>query len=150
MAIKKASLTALEPWQERYLTSDGKRLTYDDFSPHWLDALPFWKLCDGERPVYLDPAKARHPSALWREHGGEYLDRFIADHPGTRPLPWWMWDAPDAANPTDQGSDPDRYEKAVKQAQKRSRWAPEKQTALLRARGLLSRSEEKAIGRVAS
>ncbi|MCJ8501025.1 hypothetical protein [Desulfatitalea alkaliphila] len=144
MAIKKASIAPLEAWQERYLASDGRRLPYEDFSP-WPTACYYFRLFDGEGPPLLDPAKARHPSNLWKEYGGEFLAAFIARNPGTRPLPWWTWDAPDAANPADQGSDPDHYQKAVAQAQRRSRWTPEKQAAFLHKHGLLQEKEKHKI-----
>ena len=136
MGVKKASISPLEAWQERYLSSDGTRLTYADFQPKWLDYLPFSKLFDGRKPVFLDHAKSRHPCDLWREFGAPYLAEFTRRHPGQMPLPWWCWEAPGAADPADQGKDLVKYQKAVLRAQRRARWPAEKQTEFLKKHGL--------------
>jgi hypothetical protein len=35
-----------------------------------------------------------NPQALWSVYGKEFLTQWIKDHPCTRPVPWWQWDAP--------------------------------------------------------
>jgi hypothetical protein len=34
--------------------------------------------------------------AAWGRHRGELLPGWIAEHPGTRPAAWWLYDAPEA------------------------------------------------------
>ena len=136
MGVKKALLAPLETWQERYLMSDGTRLNYSDFQPKWLDYLPFSKLYDGRKPVFLDQAKARHPCDLWREFGAPYLAEFTRRHPGQMPLAWWQWGPIGCANPADQGTDPLKYAKAIVRAQRRARWPAEKQIEFLKKHGV--------------
>jgi hypothetical protein len=47
---------------------------------------------------WADHAPAReHPAAaeLWKAHGAAYLAQHIKVYPGTRPAPWWRFDAPE-------------------------------------------------------
>ena len=136
MGVKKASIAPLEPWQVAYLMSDGKRLNYSDFQPRWLNAIPFWRLYDGQKPAFLNPEKARHPCDLWRQFGAEHLTEFTRRHPGQMPLAWWQWDAPGCANPADQGKDLVKYQKAIVRAQRRARWPAAKQIEFLTKHGL--------------
>lgn len=45
--------------------------------------------------------------AAWEELSDELLPEFIADHPGTRPAAWWLFDAPEPQRRLLYGHDPD-------------------------------------------
>jgi hypothetical protein len=137
---RRAELSPLEPWQELYLLSDGRRLDPDEykqltgdnkFMVYFLHALE-----DGQRAPHVKHRQA--PWELWREYGGRYLERFISEHPGCRPLPWWQWEAPGCADPCMDG---EKYFKAINGAQRRARWLAEKQRAFLEKHALLVRCE---------
>ena len=131
----------LEPWQERYLSHDGRELAVEDFRPQWLQYFDFCKLCDGEIPVNRNPLIGRHPAVLWAQYGADYLQAFITQNPGRRPLPWYQREAPGAADP--KGRDRVKFFKAQNLARNRARWPHEKQAEFLRTHGLLTKQEER-------
>jgi hypothetical protein len=70
----------------------------------------------------------------WRRHGGVLLAQWVAQHPGTRPWAWWMFEAPDDA----VGRPDERLEDYVARLDERDR---ETEAAFLRRHGLLQPSE---------
>ena len=49
-----------------------------------------WSLRHGQRGF----DGTSHPRELWEKHRTEFLPKFIREHPGRRPLPWWQWQSP--------------------------------------------------------
>jgi hypothetical protein len=45
---------------------------------------------------YLDRARVEQ---LWREHGDTIVARHAGRNPGTRPVNWWRFDAPEPRRP---------------------------------------------------
>lgn len=33
--------------------------------------------------------------AVWEDHGREFLEKYVAQHPGRRPFAWWRFEAPE-------------------------------------------------------
>lgn len=127
MTLKPKGKAKLEPYQEAYLYYDGQPLPRPQNRHEMKLRMPFNKLCDGQQPVNLDPRKATHPQELWQTHGAEVLRWWKRNRQG-RPLGWWMWAAPGHA---DQSMGAVTYRKAVRLAQKRCRWSPERQNELI-------------------
>jgi hypothetical protein len=87
---------------------------------------------------------AIHPRDLWALYRDELLPKFIAEHPGCRPLPWWQWDAPDGWR--ENGSFEDNY-MAKLRAEIRGEWPQEKQARFLARHGLLTTVEMKSLAK---
>lgn len=60
------------------------------------DPWTFGRLYDAERSAF-DSREAKR--AAWEAHHGEIVEEFARQHPGTRPVAWWEWSAPEDAPP---------------------------------------------------
>ena len=60
------------------------------------DAWEFMDLAFGEHSSLGGPTLGD----LWREHGPAIVADWVRARPGTRPVCWWMFDAPDATDAT--------------------------------------------------
>jgi hypothetical protein len=80
---KQSSLSRLKPAEMAFLTDENPGLVkWDDYA--------LFCLRTGKPGFGGD----REPAALWTEFRGDVLPEFISKHPGRRPWPWWMFDAP--------------------------------------------------------
>ncbi len=138
---RRKGVLPVEDWQREYLYCRlPARLTQRDFQPR--PSYYWWlRLVQGERPPLADEAKATPPWRLWEIHRETVLAEWIRHHPGTRPLPFWMWDAPGAIDPDDMDRNHLKWRRARALASERAAWPPEKQRAFLSEHGLLGKNE---------
>ncbi len=78
---------------KRQLTDIECAYLTDDFTVK--EGYELWCYRHGRAPWDEDPVE------IWETNKAEFLPAFIKDHPGIRPIPWWLYDAPRWA---DQGS----------------------------------------------